>query len=651
MQIRSQAWLWCLLAVGLVAVGLYWPGLNGPFLLDDRFNFQVIHEWLQGEASLRKAIFGHQSLVYARPVAMASFALNAGLGGDGAFPFKLGNLLVHLACGALIWKVSLILLGRDRRLSAMAQPLALIVTALWLLHPLHVSTVLYAVQRMAQLASLFCLAAVWAYLAGRQRLGHTTDWRAIVLLFFVFPACVLLGVLSKQNAAVAPALCMLVELAYFTRDQRQWRVVAPFFGVFLILPVMGVAALLMVRPLALLGGYDDYDFGLSQRLMTQARVLVSYLGQIILPRAPMMGLYTDDVEVSTGLLTPASTILSIALIASLSSVALGVRRAYPTVFAGWFFFLVAHLVESSFLPLDLYFEHRNYLPMVGILWALVALITILFARVPSNVLSRPQLSALLVIVVVASLSFATLGRVLVWQQKDTLIEQGIRYHPGSLRAQLDMAALARDRRDWTTYSRVMEQLVSSEDPRSRLLGNLYLFSLACEQGRPPDPALMRDASAVRLPSISYAETHAFNVLLLSTRDGCKGVSQAEIADMLRSIADAAVRQSPDRKAQWLTRHAVANQYARAGDWDRALEQSILAWQPNADPGVGALLAQLQAKTGDFEAARRTMTEVAAGTRCHDHQNLTELGHLWVKIAQMQPGGLDAHPLPELACRR
>ena len=47
-------------------------------------------------------------------------------------------------------------------------PLAL-ASCLWLLHALHVSTVLYTVQRMAQLSALFVFAGLLVYSYGRQR--------------------------------------------------------------------------------------------------------------------------------------------------------------------------------------------------------------------------------------------------------------------------------------------------------------------------------------------------------------------------------------------------------------------------------------------------------------------------------------------------
>ena len=43
--------------------------------------------------------------------------------------------------------------------------------------------------------------------------------------------------------------------------------------------------------------------------------------------------------------------------------------AYATLLFGVLFFLVAHSMESSFLPLEMVYEHRNYLPSVGLSFA------------------------------------------------------------------------------------------------------------------------------------------------------------------------------------------------------------------------------------------------------------------------------------------
>lgn len=643
---------WLLLATLLITACLYWPGLNGPFLFDDRFNFTVIQEWLRGEASLQKAIFGHQSLMLGRPVAMASFIANAAVGGDSALYFKLGNLLVHLACSLLVWRLCLRLTALDPRLSRLGRWPAVIITAIWMLHPLHVSTVLYAVQRMAQLSTFFCLAAVLVYVRARSKLSEDQPLTAPLLaLWLAFPLLTLLGVLSKQNAAIAPALCLVVEWAYFKRGHRQWRVLIPFYAVFLVLPTLGLLTVVLVKPQAILVGYEDYDFTLGQRLLTQARVLMDYLGQIAIPRAPLMGLYTDDFPISTALLSPPTTLLSIIALTGISAFAWAMRQRAPSLLAGWGFFLLAHVIESSFLPLDIYFEHRNYLPMVGILLALMGLVAPWLRELPTNALRPQQLAALGVGALLLALGFATFGRVLVWQSKDTIIAQGLRFHPHSIRAQLDYAASAEGRSDWSSYRRAMGQLSASDAPAKRVIGSLYLLSLSCRQGTPPDTRLLQRAASTRLPRLTFTETHAFNVLTISSKRGCGSVSPRMLADAVRQIADNTSDQSPQRQPQWLTRYVAANLYVRAGAWDEALQQAQLSWQPAADPGMGALLIQLYARKGDLEAARRTFTETGSRLKCHDEVNLIALGKVWHAVSQSAPLGQVEPSPPDFECRR
>jgi len=170
---------WGILALGTLAVTLvYGPGLAGGFFLDDlqqliynahfqdlTFNFQ----------SIKRAVFTSESGPLGRPVAMASFVANALTTGMQPFYFKLGNLLIHLLNGLLVFLIARRVFARiDRATSPVAtlqpQQLAALVAVAWLLHPIHVSTVLYVVQRMTLLASLFSFAAIFCYLQGRELL-------------------------------------------------------------------------------------------------------------------------------------------------------------------------------------------------------------------------------------------------------------------------------------------------------------------------------------------------------------------------------------------------------------------------------------------------------------------------------------------------
>src|SRR5690606_5451195 len=86
------------------------------------------------------------------------------------------------------------------------------VAATWLLHPLLVSTVLYAVQRMAQLSTFFTLLALLAWLKAR-----TADKPRSFYFFgwFVMPAMSLLAMLSKENGALLPLYFLLLEVCAF----------------------------------------------------------------------------------------------------------------------------------------------------------------------------------------------------------------------------------------------------------------------------------------------------------------------------------------------------------------------------------------------------------------------------------------------------
>lgn len=644
---------WLLVGSILLTVAIYWPGLSGPFLFDDRFNFSIIQEWLAGEASLAHAVLGHQSILVSRPVAMASFVANAALGGDDAFFFKLGNLLVHVACGSVAFYLFRTILRQSgARMGSMG---AAVAVAIWLIHPLNVSTVLYAVQRMAQLSALFTLLALLSYCGARAAVANGNHRKALILLFVAFPALTLLGILSKQNAAVTPALCLLIELTFpIAPSWRQNRTIKVFYLLSLGLPMLGIVALLAMSRFTFLADYANYDFTLGQRLLTESRVLFDYIGQIYFPRTPLMGLYSDDFSLSTGLFQPITTFWSILALAAISIAALITRKRMPFLFFGWFFFLIAHIVESSFLPLDIYFEHRNYLPALGLIFAAVGLIHQLLQGARTNVLSPQQLALLMGVSVLAVSGYATLGRVLVWKDKQSIVDQGVKYHPHSLRAQLDRAGLASDRGDQKVHLEVMETLARSQNGQHRLIGEIYLTAISCQENRDADPSHLQKALRNAQPRLTFTETHAFNVLAYTLlKRGCGRITDSLAADTISKFADSAGLQPEQMQPKWLARYAAAQLYARAQNWDAALKQAQLAWQPNADPAIGALLAELQAKKSLFAESDATLQAAASRIKCRDEKNLRGLGELWFGIERLRSAqlGTPMRALPSFQCRQ
>jgi len=109
---------------------------------------------------------------------------------------------------------------------------------------------------------------------------------------------------------------------------------------------------------------------LGERMLTEGRVLVDYLRMLWLPRPYTSGLFNDAFSVSTGLLSPPSTLFCLVLIFSLLTTAWMQRRHHPAFALAILFFFAGQLLESTVVPLELYFEHRNYLPALLMFWPL-----------------------------------------------------------------------------------------------------------------------------------------------------------------------------------------------------------------------------------------------------------------------------------------
>ena len=627
-----------LFAALLLTVGIYWPGLRGPFVLDDGNAFSALHAWLAGRASWQEVIPGYASWLNARPVSMASFMFTGWLGGGGPFSFKLGNLVIHLLCGLLGWQVLRRVLARDPRLAPHADLIASLLAALWLLHPLHVSTVLYAVQRMAQLSTLFVLASLWCYLSARRQLIDGRHRVALLQLFLLFPLLLAAAVLSKQNGAVAPALCLVLELAYFGRPRP--KPILAFFGLFLALPALAATVLLAVAPERLLDGYAEWDFTLGQRLLTQGRALVDYLGTLLLPYGPRMGLYTDDFPTSTGWLSPPSTLWALALLVGVSLTAFALRKRAPSLFAGWFFFLVAHAVESSFLPLEMYYEHRNYLPSIGVLLALAGVSALLPHR-DQAAAGPPRLALFAIAGLAAVLAFATLGRVLVWRHYDTIVEQASRFHPGSLRAQLDQVTLALNNGRYDDSERILSRLAQSPTARNRLLAHLNLITTQCLRDGKANPIYLQRVVDDAQPQLTVFEFHSLRSLISTTgRNACVGADDSRLAGAIVAMLDRAPLQPERIRARWMVRFLAAQVFARAGDWRNARRQAEIVWIASADLAAGNFLAQMRIRDGDPDAARAMLGALDALRKPYDKASEREMRGIRAALARQPPPAAD-----------
>ena len=401
----------------------YWDGLNGPWIFDDVSHLFPLAESKVSIVNWHEFIL-NKSGPLKRPVSMASFIANAWVSGDKLWWWKFTNLIIHILTGISIFWLSRRLLSKINNKIKNPPLVAIVIMGIWLLHPLHVSTVLYTVQRMAQLSALFVFLSLAAYVTARQRqLAGEKFQIFFILAYLVFMP---LGILSKENALLIPIYILLIEIIFYNFKQGnnqppskvlKWIIYSPL--------ILGITILFLFFDSLIVEKYIIRDFTLHERVLTEARVLLAYIVQIVFPVQKFMGFLHDDIILSTHLFDPPVTFISIIGIIFLLAISWLVRKRYTLFSFGIFFFFSAHLMESTVFPLELMFEHRNYIASYGVIFALTALF--LEIKLQQNV------KAIVVTIIIIMLGYYTNLRVDTWSSAGSLYDYVYKTHPKSKR--------------------------------------------------------------------------------------------------------------------------------------------------------------------------------------------------------------------------
>lgn len=437
--------------LGVLLYLVYAPGLHGPFVLDDMHsivnNPNIKIDDLSAESLYLSARPPRPGARIARPIVKATFALNYYFSGKQfvSFSFKLTNLVIHIVNTLLVLTLTTQLL---RCLRARAQNeesprlegslwlwFPVVVTALWALHPIQLTGVLYVVQRMTSLGAMCVLAGLLAFVVGRRRLQEDRAFGLFLMVFgMVFGA--FLGGLCKENAILTPVYAFIIEMVFFDREKLSptaRRRLRAFFGVALGLIVLAVTLLLILKPEFVTKLYAARNFTMYERLLTQSRALFFYLSLMIVPSLRSFSLYHDYLPISKSLFAPWTTMLSLLAWGALVVVALRMLRRASMVSFAVLWYLAGHAVESSFLGLEIAFEHRNYLPSFGVLFALTYYG---FRLVESRSLPR-VVAVSTVCIVLTTMSFVTYARAGAWSTLGSFAYFTVRNHPTSYRAQME----------------------------------------------------------------------------------------------------------------------------------------------------------------------------------------------------------------------
>lgn len=359
---------------------IYSFGLKGQFQFDDYPNIvknERLHIKSLSLANIISATFSGDSGSLKRPVSMFSFAINHYFFALNPFAYKLTNVIIHIFNTLAIYFLSIFLL-KIRFDSKNACQLAFFVALAWGCHPINLTSVLYIVQRMTSLSAFFAILGMLAYLASRNYLIKGKKKTAITGLIITLLSGVT-SLLSKENGALLFVYLFLIEyilLQNYLPQKKDRLIINIFFTLTLALPAIFIISYSLIHPEWFTKSFGSAtSFTLFERVLTELRIVWLYIFWILLPNNQSLGLFHDDIVLSTSLLAPATTLLAglghMAFICLL--IYLWLKKKVPYFVFGCSLFYASHLMESTILPLQLAHEHRNYLGSFGLLLAIFSL--------------------------------------------------------------------------------------------------------------------------------------------------------------------------------------------------------------------------------------------------------------------------------------
>jgi hypothetical protein len=359
-----------LIAIGLiagVALAAYSNTFYVPFHFDDRPNI------LQNP-NIQIRVLGWDRLmdfiantyeVSIRVFSYFTFALNFYFGGFNVFYYHLVNFIIHVAAGIfLYWFLILTfnLPGLKEKYGLISYKVALFTSLIFIAHPIQTQSVTYIVQRMTSMAGMFYLLSMVLYVKGRLSSGNRQyvyfGWAGLTYL---------LGIFSKENAAILPLFILLYEFYFFqnlTISPKGKKVLMTVAFIVGLIAIIGLTVWGKRYYELIIEGYKIRDFTLGERVMTQFRVVLYYLTLLAYPHPSRLNL-DYDFSVSKAIFDPPTTLISILMIAGVIGYSIWTAKKRPVLSFCILWYFGNLVIESSIFPLEMVYEHRLYLPSVG----------------------------------------------------------------------------------------------------------------------------------------------------------------------------------------------------------------------------------------------------------------------------------------------
>ncbi len=394
---RSSLIIYLVFFVGICTAFSIFVG--GGFVFDDYPNLSQLARIQEDGGNFWNVVFSNNSGPTGRPLAMFFFALQYADWPTNPVAFQWGNIVIHALNSLLVYRLFYLLLREGQiyttpLLGSQLKLISLLGAASWAFHPGNVSSVLYVVQRMNLLSVFFGLCALVgvleylkysrikkAYLQSGQVNVASTQRRSLTefsFLLMLFSALILLSVFSKENGILFLGLLPLVYFAGLKPHPAYHRYIC---WLTIVLCMVSLVVFLTAAINYAINGYGPRDFTLSERCLTQVWLTVRYIVWFWFPSYLNFNFLHDDVEVITTLFNP------LFVVAVATWVALICMAWKSRLFRfGLAWFAISHLLESTIVPLEMVFEHRNYLATIGFAFVLAGVFIWLYQKLGRTLL-------------------------------------------------------------------------------------------------------------------------------------------------------------------------------------------------------------------------------------------------------------------------
>jgi tetratricopeptide (TPR) repeat protein len=453
-----------LLLLGLLA---YCNAFFKPFQLDDFMYFpglDYVNNFIEAYTNLNN-----------RPVIAVSILVNQFLG-RSIVGFHALNVGVHLLTGLALFGLVRRTLSLERwagRFTTSATPLAFVIAALWVVHPLNTSAVTYLIQRCESMMGLCYVTCFYTLVRGACS-PHPWSW---------YVPGVLVGVLGsgcKETMLTAPFLLLLYDRTFLASSwgevlRRRGLAHAGYFLILVFPLSIRIPGVLADDPNASTG-FVVHGIQWYQYLMTQPGVLLHYLRLAVFPLGPTtessLGLILSfdyrDWRIVTNWRDALWTALPI--LALLAITIYGAMRARWWGFLGAWFFGVLSLTSSIFALLDVCCEYRMYLPLMAVLTFLVLTAHHLGQTLPA-VLRRAG-AFFIPFVLIAGLTTLTLVRNDEYHSGESLWGKVLEVRPRNLKAYVHIAESYQREEKWEEAEKYQELAFKELRPNFPVLYNL-----------------------------------------------------------------------------------------------------------------------------------------------------------------------------------